>query len=107
MSQPTVIEPKAPLNWTPTLCFAHVSGGLRAGSVVGLTHGFARGAWGFFVFFLLANGLAITGGYHRLWAHRTYDAHWTLRLFYMVFGAMSLQNSRSTGAAVTAPIIFM
>jgi len=37
--------------------------------------------------------MAITGGYHRLWAHRSYDAHWSLRLFYLVFGTMAMQNS--------------
>jgi stearoyl-CoA desaturase (delta-9 desaturase) len=37
--------------------------------------------------------MAITAGYHRLWAHRTYDAHWSLRLLYLTFGTMALQNS--------------
>jgi stearoyl-CoA desaturase (delta-9 desaturase) len=37
--------------------------------------------------------MSITGGYHRLWAHRAYDAHWSVRLFFMIFGAMALQNS--------------
>ncbi|MFO1410511.1 MAG: fatty acid desaturase [Steroidobacteraceae bacterium] len=34
-----------------------------------------------------------TAGYHRLWAHRAYDAHWSARLAFMVFGTMALQNS--------------
>jgi stearoyl-CoA desaturase (delta-9 desaturase) len=38
-------------------------------------------------------GLAITGGYHRLFAHPTYKASWPVRLFYLVFGAASVQNS--------------
>ena len=38
-------------------------------------------------------GLAITGGYHRLFAHRAYRAHWTIRAFYLFFGAASVQNS--------------
>jgi len=59
----------------------------------GLTHGFSAGAWILFVVFLYANGMSITGGYHRLWAHKSYDAHWTLRLIYLVFGTMALQNS--------------
>jgi stearoyl-CoA desaturase (delta-9 desaturase) len=42
---------------------------------------------------LYANGLAITTGYHRLWAHRTYDAHWSVRLLLMLFGTMAIQNS--------------
>jgi stearoyl-CoA desaturase (delta-9 desaturase) len=59
----------------------------------GLTHGFSVAAWILFVVFLYANGMSITGGYHRLWAHRSYDAHWTVRLVYLVFGTMALQNS--------------
>jgi stearoyl-CoA desaturase (delta-9 desaturase) len=42
---------------------------------------------------MYATGLSITGGYHRLWSHRAYEAHWSLRIFYMLFGAMALQNS--------------
>ncbi len=59
----------------------------------GFTHGYSLAAWIWFAVFLYANGLAITGGYHRLWSHRTYDAHWSLRLIYMLLGAMALQNS--------------
>ena len=51
------------------------------------------GAWVFFVVMMFATGMSITGGYHRLWSHRAYEAHWSLRLFYMLFGAMALQNS--------------
>ena len=42
---------------------------------------------------LYACGLSITGGYHRLWAHRAYQAHWSLKIFYLLFGAMAFQNS--------------
>ena len=56
-------------------------------------HGFGTADWVVFALLLGANGMAITAGYHRLWAHRTYEAHWTLRLFYLVFGTMALQNS--------------
>jgi stearoyl-CoA desaturase (delta-9 desaturase) len=38
-------------------------------------------------------GLGITGGYHRLFSHPTYKAIWPLRLFYLLFGAASVQNS--------------
>jgi stearoyl-CoA desaturase (delta-9 desaturase) len=38
-------------------------------------------------------GVAITGGYHRLFAHPTYRASWPLRAFYLVFGAAAVQNS--------------
>ena len=38
-------------------------------------------------------GLAITGGYHRLFSHPTYKARGFLRFFYLFFGAASIQNS--------------
>jgi stearoyl-CoA desaturase (delta-9 desaturase) len=37
--------------------------------------------------------ISITGGYHRLFAHRTYQAARPIRLFYLLFAAASLQNS--------------
>lgn len=45
------------------------------------------------VLWFILCGLAITGGYHRLFAHPTYKAHWSVRLFYLVFGAAGVQNS--------------
>ena len=50
-------------------------------------------AWVAGVALLYACGLSITGGYHRLWAHRAYQAHWSLKAFYLLFGAMAFQNS--------------
>ena len=44
-------------------------------------------------------GLAITGGYHRLFAHPTYKANALLRAFYLFFGAASVQNSALKWAA--------
>jgi stearoyl-CoA desaturase (Delta-9 desaturase) len=38
-------------------------------------------------------GLSITAGYHRLFAHKTYQAAWPVRLFFLIFGAGALQNS--------------
>ena len=59
----------------------------------GFTFGYSAAAWVWFAVLLYVNGLAITGGYHRLWSHRTYDSHWSLRFIYMILGAMALQNS--------------
>lgn len=56
-------------------------------------HGFSGAAWAWFFIFLFASGLSITGGYHRLWAHRAYEARLPLRIFYMLFGAQSFENS--------------
>ncbi len=59
----------------------------------GITHGYSAAPWVIFGVFLTANELSITAGYHRLWAHRTYEAHWSVRLAYLIFGTMALQNS--------------
>ncbi|HAT8520416.1 TPA: acyl-CoA desaturase [Vibrio vulnificus] len=37
--------------------------------------------------------LSITAGYHRLWSHKTYEAHPLLRIVFAIGGAFSLQNS--------------
>ena len=58
-----------------------------------ITHGVGLGAWVCGVVMMAVCGLSITGGYHRLWAHRAYEAHWSLRVFFMLFGGMAFQNS--------------
>src|SRR5689334_17454221 len=45
------------------------------------------------VVFYMAAGISITGGYHRLFAHKAYDAHPFIKFFYLVFGAGAFQNS--------------
>src|SRR5262245_12320749 len=84
----------APINWVTTILFTVTP--LVALTVVpwyGFTHGFSAAAWILAAVFLWASGVSITAGYHRLWSHRTYSAHWSVRLFLMLFGAMALQNS--------------
>lgn len=39
------------------------------------------------------SGISITAGYHRLWSHKSYDAHPVVRIVFAVGGAMALQNS--------------
>jgi stearoyl-CoA desaturase (delta-9 desaturase) len=65
----------------------------------GITHGYHTAAWICFTLFLGANGMAITCGYHRLFAHCTYEAHPLLKVAYLLFGAMALQNSALNWAA--------
>ncbi len=38
-------------------------------------------------------GLAITGGYHRFYAHRAYDCHPIVQCLFLTFGAAALENS--------------
>jgi len=46
-----------------------------------------------FIFLFLATGFSITLGYHRLFSHRTFSAHWSVRLFTILFGAAAFENS--------------
>ncbi|MCZ6830910.1 MAG: fatty acid desaturase [Gammaproteobacteria bacterium] len=59
----------------------------------GFAVGYASWQWLLAVLFLYLNGLSITAGYHRLWAHRAYRAHPGLKLFFALWGAGALQNS--------------
>jgi len=59
----------------------------------GFAHGYSTAAWIWFILLLGANGMSITCGYHRLFAHAAYEAHPLLKLAYLLFGAMALQNS--------------
>jgi stearoyl-CoA desaturase (delta-9 desaturase) len=59
----------------------------------GIYHGFSGAQWAWAVVFLYLNGLSITGGYHRLWSHKAYEAHPALKWFFALWGAGALQNS--------------
>ena len=45
------------------------------------------------IVFYIFTGISITAGYHRLFSHKAYDAHWSVKLFYLLFGAATFQNS--------------
>jgi stearoyl-CoA desaturase (Delta-9 desaturase) len=46
-----------------------------------------------FASFILLTGFSITAGYHRLFAHRSFEARWLLRLLVLIFGAGAFENS--------------
>ncbi|MDB4305862.1 acyl-CoA desaturase, partial [Akkermansiaceae bacterium] len=49
--------------------------------------------WGMFAFYMIATGLSITLGYHRLFSHLSFKAKWPVRLATLVFGACAFENS--------------
>jgi len=54
------------------------------------------------VLFLVLFGLvsfSVTAGYHRCFAHKSYECHPAVQAFYLFFGAMALQNSALKWAA--------
>ena len=94
----------APINWVTTILFSTTF----VAAVIGVPLyswlvGYSAAAWVWFAVFLIASGLSITAGYHRLWSHHAYEAHWSVRLFFMLFGAMTIQNSIYVWAAGHRP----
>ena len=59
----------------------------------GIYQGYDTFQWLWALVFLYLNGMSITGGYHRLWAHRAYNASPALKWFFAFWGAGALQNS--------------
>ncbi len=88
------------LNWTNTL---FLLGTLLVAAVATpwylWNYGFGLPEWITFFTVWFVVGISITGGYHRLFAHKTYQAAWPVRLFYLVFGAAALENSVLNWAA--------
>jgi stearoyl-CoA desaturase (Delta-9 desaturase) len=94
-SKDSRLDPSAQmrLNWT-NVVFIAVAHLLAVGGILWLV--FVRTSpWTIALGLVWAGlcGLAITGGYHRLFAHPTYRASGFLRLVYLVFGAAAAQNS--------------
>ncbi len=83
---PFILENLAVLTLTPLLAVTVVP-------LYGFYVGYDGFEWLMFVLFLLATGFSVTGGYHRLWSHRSYEAHALVRLFYAIWGACAVQNS--------------
>lgn len=84
---------KPPINWTNMVLFTLTP--LFAVTLVpwyGFTHGYDTFEWVTFVLMMGFCGMSITAGYHRLWSHKTYKAHWVLRFIYALGGACALQN---------------
>lgn len=56
-------------------------------------HGMDGFQLGMFLFYVIATGMSITLGYHRLFAHLSFKAKWPVRFFTLVFGACAFENS--------------
>ena len=84
----------APINWIPA--FVLISTPLAALLIVPYylwTHTVSWQVWAIFAFFMAWNGLSITVGYHRLWSHRTYQAHPIVKWFLLIGGTLAVQGS--------------
>lgn len=52
----------------------------------GIYRGFDAFQWLWALAFLYLNGMSITGGYHRLWAHNAYEAGPVLKWLFAFWG---------------------
>lgn len=57
------------------------------------TQGFALVDFLIYSLMIFTTGISITVGYHRLFAHQTFETHPAVKLFLLVFGAGCLENS--------------
>lgn len=90
----TQSKEQAPINWPAVIMFAVTTPvAVIIAPWYGFSVGFSLAAVVAFFALTSLTELAITAGYHRMWSHNTYKAHWSLRLFFALFGAMALQNT--------------
>lgn len=93
-------SPQAPINWPALLMFI-----VTTTPVLFVLPWYlwqfdaSAAAWGWAGLLLMANGMSITAGYHRLWSHRAYKAHPAIKWLYAIFGGMAVQNSILNWAA--------
>jgi len=94
MSEVAPTAAKPPILWLPTSVLVLTP--LAALILVPwhlATHGFNPRLLLAALVVLTFNGMSITAGYHRLWAHKTYKAQPLLKWFFALFGAGATQNS--------------
>ncbi len=82
------------INWVTTLFLLLTP---LVGVVWGILHISAMGVGAselaVFVFYVCATGFSITTGYHRLFAHGSYECSRVVKVFYLLFGAAAFQHS--------------
>tara|TARA_B100000686_G_scaffold26863_1_gene26284 strand:+ start:362 stop:1510 length:1149 start_codon:yes stop_codon:yes gene_type:complete len=82
-----------PINWINMILFtATPVCAITLVPAYGYVYGYGLYEWLVFLFLMTFCGLSITGGYHRLWSHKTYSAHPALRFVFSLGGACSIQN---------------
>ncbi len=87
-------ETKPPVIWTTRLIFGLTFLVALVGVPwYGLAYGYDLVEWLTAIVMLAFCGFSITAGYHRLWSHKTYEAHPVVRAFWAFWGACALQNS--------------
>ncbi len=86
--------PKRKTKWAGVLLFAVlISCGLVGTPLYIYKHGLSKPELFLFLFYFFATGMAITVGYHRLFAHATYKTNEVIRFLLLFFGAATYEES--------------
>jgi stearoyl-CoA desaturase (Delta-9 desaturase) len=90
---PTQPPTKKKINWTNTIFFL----GTPLAALIGIpiwlnTPGANLNTLWLTIILASLTNLSITAGYHRLFSHKTYDASWIVRLFYVIISAGAFQG---------------
>lgn len=83
-----------PINWVPAVFL--ISTPLLALILVPwylYTHDTSPALWLTFSLFMAWTGLSITAGYHRLFAHKSYEAHPIVKYFLLIGATLAVQSS--------------
>ncbi|WP_066801173.1 acyl-CoA desaturase [Moraxella oblonga] len=83
-----------PINWIPAIVL--LSTPLLALILVPWylwTHDLSFSVWLAFAFFMTWTGMSITAGYHRLFAHKSYEAHPIVKYFLLIGATLAVQSS--------------
>ncbi|MBU2972735.1 fatty acid desaturase [Pseudoalteromonas sp. C2R02] len=85
---------KPPLIWANVLFFTLTFiAAIILVPLYGVMVGYTSTTWWAFIACMFFAGLSITAGYHRLWAHKTYEAHPVIECIFAIGGAFAMQNS--------------
>jgi len=85
---------KPPLIWANVLFFTLTFiAAVILVPLYGVIIGYSSTTWWAFIACMFFAGLSITAGYHRLWAHKTYEAHPAIEFIFAIGGAFAMQNS--------------
>lgn len=86
-----VTEEKKEINWFHTGLLTITPAFALLGILLGVRPTLATVVLTVIMYFW--TGMGITAGYHRLWSHRAYEAHWIVRLLLCIGGAAAYEGS--------------
>lgn len=85
---------QAPINWVPAIVL--LSTLFLAIAIVPWylwTHSVGMGIWVAFAILMAWTGLSITAGYHRLWSHKSYEAHPVVKYILLLGATLAVESS--------------